>query len=119
LTVFGQDVGDAARTLRLNIGFTAVAVACLRLTIGLNLHDWRERSRSFSSIAGVQMRSVTIADRGEPERYSGAAVSWELFSTLAVRPALGRDFVPDDDRPGAEPVLLLSDEVWRIRYAAD
>lgn len=163
LSVLIQDLRYAARTLRLNLGFTAVAVTCLALAIGVNtmifsmvngvlleplpfaepdrlmvlsesnpplgvrrsgvsyanLRDWRERSRSFSAIAGIQTRSLTIADRGEPERYSGAAISWELFSTLGVRPALGRDFIADDDRAGAEPVVLLSDEVWRVRYSGD
>jgi putative ABC transport system permease protein len=158
-----QDIRYAVRTLRLNPGFTAVAVICLTLAIGVNtmifsivngvlleplpfaepdrlmmlnesnpplgvrrssvsyanLRDWRERSRSFTTIVGIQMRSLTLADRGEPERYSGAAVSWELFSTLGVGPAIGRDFMAADDRPGAEPVVLLSDEVWRVRYAGD
>jgi putative ABC transport system permease protein len=161
--VFLQDLRYAVRTLRLNPGFTAVAVICLSLAIGVNtmvfsimngvlleplpfadpdrlmllseaspplgvrqtnvsyanLRDWRERSRSFSTIAGIQVRSLTVADRGDPERYSGAAISWELFSMLGVRPALGRDFMADDDRPGAEPVVLLSDEVWRLRYSGD
>jgi putative ABC transport system permease protein len=161
--VFTQDLRYAVRTLRLNLGFTAVAVICLALAIGVNtmifsivngvlleplpfadpdhlmmlnesnpplgvrrsgvsyanLRDWRERSRSFSTIVGVQTRSLTIADRGDPERYSGAAISWELFSTLGVRPALGRDFMATDDQPGAEPVVLLSDEVWRVRYSGD
>ena len=158
-----QDIRYALRTLRFNLGFTAVAATCLALAIGVNtmifsvvegvliqplpfadpdrlvelneanpsagirrsslsyanLRDWRERSRSFTTIAGVQLRSLAIADRGEPERYDGAAISWELFSTLGVAPALGRDFVAADDRPGAEPVALLGDEIWRVRYAAD
>jgi putative ABC transport system permease protein len=158
-----QDVRYAARTLRHNAAFTAVAIICLALAIGLNtmifsvvegvlvqplpfadpdrlmqlneshvpsgirrsgvsyanLRDWRERSRSFTTIAGVQFRSLAIADRGDAERYDGAAISWELFSTLGVAPALGRDLVPADDRTGAEPVALLSDEVWRLRYGAD
>ena len=161
--MFTQDLRYAVRTLRINLGFTAVAVICLALAIGVNtmifsivngvlleplpfadpdrlmmvnesnpplgvrrsgvsyanLRDWRERSRSFSTIVGVQTRSLTIADRGDPERYSGAAISWELFSTLGVRPALGRDFMATDDQPGAEPVVLLSDEVWRVRYSGD
>jgi putative ABC transport system permease protein len=84
-----------------------------------NLLDWRERSRSLGSVAGIQLRSLAVADRGDAERYDGAAVSWNLFTTLGVAPVLGRDFVASDDRPGAEPVVLLSDEVWRVRYAGD
>ena len=84
-----------------------------------NLRDWRERSRSFTSLTGARLLSLAIADRGDPERYNGAAISWDLFSTLGVAPALGRDFVAADDRLGAEPVALLSDEIWRVRYAAD
>jgi putative ABC transport system permease protein len=84
-----------------------------------NLRDWRDRGRSFAAIAGVSQRSFAVADRGDPERYDGAAISWELFSLLGVAPAVGRDFVAADDRPGAEPVVLLSDEIWQVRYRAD
>ena len=161
--MLSQDLRYAARTLRLNPGFTLVATTCLALAIGVNtmifsvvdgilvqplpfsdpdrlvelneshapsgirraglsyanLRDWRERSRSFTSLPGVQLLSLAIADRGDPERYNGAAISWDLFSTLGVAPALGRDFVAADDQLGAEPVALLSDEIWRVRYAAD
>ena len=84
-----------------------------------NRRDWRERSRSFTGMAGTQLRSFALADRGNPERYDGAGVSWNLFATLGVAPALGRDFVASDDQPGAEPVVLLSDEILRTRYAGD
>lgn len=55
----------------------------------------------------------------EPERYAGAAVSWEVFPMLGLQPVLGRAFGPEDDRPGADPVVKLSDTVWRRRYSAD
>jgi putative ABC transport system permease protein len=84
-----------------------------------NLRDWRERSRSLTTIAGISQRNFALSDRGDAERYDGAAISWDLFSLLGVKPALGRDFVANDDRPGAEPVVLLSDEVWQLRYRAD
>jgi putative ABC transport system permease protein len=158
-----QDLRYALRTLRFNLGFTAVVTICLALAIGvntmifsvvdgvllqplpfadpdrlirlneanppagirragvsyLNLRDWRERSRSFTTIAGVSMRSLALADRGDPERYEGAAISWDLFAALGVAPALGRAFVASDDQPGAEPVALISDEVFRLRYTSD
>jgi putative ABC transport system permease protein len=109
---------DPDRLIRLNEANPPLGIRRTGVSYA-NLRDWRERSRAFTTIAGVSTRSMAIADRGDPERYDGAAISWELFSTLGVAPALGRDFVPADDRPGAEPVLLLSDELWRVRYAAD
>ncbi len=159
-----QDLRHAFRTLIANPGFTAVAVICLSLGIGVNgaifsivdgvllqpypypeadrlvvlngtnpkqhvnrsgvsypdLKDWREQATSFAGLAAFQNRSLTIADGAtEPERYRGAAVSSNLFGLLGTLPSLGRDFGPDDDRPGAEPVAVLSDEVWKRRYSAD
>ena len=85
----------------------------------LELQDWRERSGSFSVIAAAQFRSLTVSDGGDADRYSGAAVSHELFPLLGLSPQLGRGFTPDDDRQGGEPVVLLSDDLWRRRYNSD
>lgn len=85
-----------------------------------DLKDWREQTTAFSGLAAFQVRSLTIVDGGtEPERYRGAAVTFNLFTLLGTPPALGRDFGPDDDRAGAEPVVLLSDDAWKRRYSAD
>src|SRR6478752_1295986 len=82
--------------------------------------DWRDQNAAFSAMAAFQGRSLTIADgAGEPERFAGSAISWNLFKLLGTPPSLGRDFGPDDDRPGAEPVVLLSDDVWKLRYHSD
>jgi putative ABC transport system permease protein len=82
--------------------------------------DWRDQNTTLSGMAAFTGRSLTIADgSSDPERFLGASVSWNLFSLLGTPPALGRDFGPEDDRPGAEPVVLLSDDVWRRRYDAD
>ncbi|MGE0816553.1 MAG: ABC transporter permease [Vicinamibacterales bacterium] len=81
--------------------------------------DFRAGSRALDAMAGLHLRSLTFSDTDEPERVAGAAVSWPLFSMLGVTPALGRDFTAADDRPGAAPVLILSDELWRRRYNAD
>ncbi|MFN7978529.1 MAG: ABC transporter permease [Vicinamibacterales bacterium] len=84
-----------------------------------DLVDYQAQSRAFAPIVGVSNRSLTFSDTDEPERVRGAAVSWPLFSMLGITPVLGRDFSADDDRAGAAPVLLLSDELWRRRYNAD
>ena len=85
----------------------------------LALRDWRAQSTAFTAIAATSGRSVTLADDGEAERYEGAAVTWDLFSTLGVPPALGRHFNQQDDQTGAEAVVILSDEVWLRRYNSD
>src|SRR5262245_56019973 len=78
----------------------------------LDLRDWREAATSFETIGAMSARSLAIADGGEPERLLGAAISWEMLHTLGVPPAVGRHFGPQDDRPGAEPVVILSDDIW-------
>ena len=85
----------------------------------LELQDWKERSRAFSAIGGVQYRSVTVSDGGDTDRYAAAAVGHELFPLLGKYPQLGRGFNEQDDRQGGEPVVLLSDDLWRRRYDAN
>jgi putative ABC transport system permease protein len=85
----------------------------------LDLQDYQEQAAAFELLAAVQLRSLAFSDTDEPERAAGAAVSWRLFSMLGVTPALGRDFSAADDRAGADPVVILSDELWRRRYNAD
>ncbi|HJZ73039.1 MAG TPA: ABC transporter permease, partial [Vicinamibacterales bacterium] len=84
-----------------------------------DLREWKEAATSFETIGAMTARSLTIADGGEPERLLGAAISSDLFPTLGVSPAVGRHFGPQDDRPGAEPVVILSDDIWQRRYQGD
>ena len=82
--------------------------------------DLRDNATMVESLAAFQMRSLTIADgSGDPERYAGELVSWTLFHLLGTQPVIGRNFEARDDRPGAEPVVLLSDDVWQQRYQRD
>ena len=85
----------------------------------LDLQDWKERARGFTTIAGVQFRSFTVSDGGDADRYAGAAVSHDLFPMLGKSPQIGRGFTAEDDRQGAEPVVLLSDDLWKRRYNSD
>jgi len=83
------------------------------------LRDLRESTRTMSAVEVVAFRNFTLADSGDPDRYRGAAISWNMFSMLGVRPVLGRDFVASDDVPGAAGVVILSDELWTTRYQAN
>ena len=84
-----------------------------------NLSDWRAETRVFERVAAALNWTTSLTGSGEPVGLSGAHVTADYFATLGVPPALGRDFSPDDDRPGAARVVILSNIVWRERFAAD
>jgi putative ABC transport system permease protein len=80
----------------------------------------RARQQSFERVAAFGGWQPVLRDDGQDtERVNGVSVTSEYFKVLGVSPALGRDFEAADDRPGAPPVVLLSDELWRRRYYAD
>jgi predicted permease len=86
----------------------------------LDVRDWRAAVSQFDGIAAADEQTMNVADEEHPaERFEGAFVSWDAFSLIGIQPLLGRDFRPDDDRPGATPVVMLGHDVWRARYGAD
>jgi putative ABC transport system permease protein len=86
----------------------------------LDLRELQASMRTFSGVAGVDQRSMNIADQtGAAERLTGAYVSANTYGLLGRQPVLGRDFRDEDDRPGAEPVALLGYRLWLRRYGAD
>jgi len=86
----------------------------------LDMRDWKETNSVFSTITAVSGRSLTISDgQGEPERYLGAGISWDLFPMLGTHPIRGRDFNAQDDREGAANVVLLGYDVWMHRYGGN
>jgi putative ABC transport system permease protein len=80
---------------------------------------WRERNRSFARIGMWTWSSLTFTGGGEAERVEAADVSPELFPLLGVTPLLGRGFLPGEEVPGRERVLLLSHALWQRRFAGD
>ncbi len=84
-----------------------------------NFLRWQERSRTFSQMAAIAESSATLTGAGEPEELWGQSVNANLFPMLGVKAALGRTFVEDEDRPGHDAVVLLSDRLWRRRFNAD
>jgi predicted permease len=110
---------DAGRIVVLNstnqgAGITRASVSWL------DFRDIRDQNTTLASVAAFTGRSLTLTDgSSDPERFNGATISSGLFSLLGTPPALGRDFTADDDRTGAERVVMLSDEVWRLRYSGD
>ena len=84
-----------------------------------NLVDWRSQSNVFTDIGAVQGRSLTLANVAEPERLEGSAITWNLFPMLGVKPALGRLIRAEEDKPGGDRVVLLSDGLWQRRFGRD
>ena len=81
--------------------------------------EWRERSRSFEQLALMRSSLPTLVTNGEAERLLGVRVSANYFDMMGVRPALGRPFTWDEDRPDHRFVAILSDSLWRRRFGAD
>ena len=82
--------------------------------------DFRQRARSFSQLGAMSTQQTTVTGKSfEPAIVSGSPVTANLLPMLGVAPALGRTFAEDEDRPGAAPVVVVSDEFWRQRLNAD
>jgi predicted permease len=82
-----------------------------------NFFDWRARARSFAHLSAYHDTAFTLAAGGRALHIAGAVVSSELFTTLGVQPVLGRGFRVEEERAGAD-VVVLSDELWRSEFGA-
>jgi predicted permease len=79
---------------------------------------YESRLTSFAHLGAYSFGAINLATAdGRPERFSGGLLTVEAFEALGVQPILGRGFRAGDDRPGAEPTILLSYSLWRDRYA--
>ena len=80
---------------------------------------WKERNTSFDDLAAFTDNNFNLTGIGEPERLSCAQVTASLFTTLKVQPVRGRFFLPEEDRPGANKVAIVSERFWQRRYGGD
>jgi predicted permease len=81
--------------------------------------DYREHTKAFSHIGAYSTGAMNLSEGDRPERVNAAFVTASMFDVLGVRPARGAAFTPEQDRPGADPVVLLSHEIWTRAFAAD
>jgi putative ABC transport system permease protein len=85
-----------------------------------NYADWRARNNVFEKIGVYNgFSSYNLTGSGEPERLRAGQVSADLFAALRVNAALGRVFTSEEDKPGAEPVVVLSHALWQRRFGGD
>jgi predicted permease len=85
-----------------------------------NVRDLVEQNSVFEETAPYCFNNANLAQPGQPaERIPSLNVSGNFFATLGVKPLLGRGFTPDDDRPGHEDVVVVSEHFWRSRLGGD
>jgi putative ABC transport system permease protein len=86
----------------------------------LDFKDWQAATRAFDGLAAFNNAAATVSDAGRPpDRVTMTYLSASGFRLIGERPALGRDFRQDDDRPEAPAVAMLGDALWKARYGAD
>ncbi|MBS1877177.1 MAG: ABC transporter permease [Acidobacteria bacterium] len=78
--------------------------------------DWKRMNTTLESLDVYQGRGFALSTESGPQRAPAARVSDGFFRTLGVRPALGRDFYPGEDRAGAARTTILSYAAWQARY---
>lgn len=81
--------------------------------------EFSEHTRLFSGVAAYTTGAMNLAEGDRPERVNAIFVTASMFDVLGVRPLHGTVFTPEQDRPGAEPVVVLSHEIWRRAFGAD
>ncbi|HKQ80189.1 MAG TPA: ABC transporter permease [Blastocatellia bacterium] len=84
-----------------------------------DFRDWRERNTVFDEIGACRTRAFNLTGGESPESLAGAYVSAGLFTVLGVKPILGRTFLDEEDRPGANHVAVISHGLWQRRFGAD
>jgi predicted permease len=81
-----------------------------------NYMDWKAHTTVFDDMAAMAPRDYSLTGDGEPERLSVQAVTANLLPLLGTQPALGRGFLPEEDREGGPHAVLLSHGLWQRRY---
>jgi predicted permease len=80
---------------------------------------FKQNSRALQDLGVYRFPAVVLTGGGQPERVDAALITASVLSTLQVAPRLGRPISPDDDVPGAQPVVLLSHDLWMRRFGGD
>ena len=85
----------------------------------LNFLSWREQSQSFEALAAVGSSNYTLSGTGEPEQLSGNRISPALTRVLGISAVAGRAFTDDEEKPGAAPVAMIGEGLWKRQFGAD
>ena len=84
--------------------------------------DWKKQATSFEQMAAafaIPEFGLNVSGAGEPERVPAATASKEFLPALGIKPIAGRNFLPEEDRPGGVPAVLISNAFWQRRFHSD
>ena len=84
-----------------------------------NFLDWQKQNTTFEKVEAVNGSAFNLVIEGEPERLPGARITAGMFEMLGARAAQGRTFLDEEDQPGHNNVVLLSDSLWKRRFGSD
>ena len=83
------------------------------------LVDYQAQARSLAHVAAFSATSFNLTGGGDPLRVRAAQVQPEIFAALGAQPIAGRVFTADEDRPGHEHVVMLTEGIWRSQFGSD
>lgn len=127
-TIFSVVSAILLRKPPVNAPDTLCAVSSKNLAKGYDLiaasapdfESWQKQNSVFGQMAAVEAdRSFTITGKSEPASVHGDRVTAGFFATIGVMPILGRAFLPSENQPGNDHEVILSDSLWRQRFARD
>jgi putative ABC transport system permease protein len=84
--------------------------------------EWQKQARSFDAMSAafaIPEFGLNVSGAGDPERVSAALASKEFLPALGIKPIAGRNFLPEEDRPGGPPAVLISHALWQRRFHSD
>ena len=81
--------------------------------------DWQSRNSVFVQLAAFRNQYYNVTEVDQPERIYGLAVSTSLFPLLNIKPLVGRAFSSEEEKPGSNPVVIVSHGLWQRRFGSD
>jgi len=90
--------------------------------VGVSNYDqdlWRNGNQTFESMAFFTGAGGNLTGDGAVQRVRGARVTWNLLDVLHLKPAVGRNFSPEEDKPKGPKVIMLSHTLWRQAFRGD
>ncbi|AKQ70475.1 hypothetical protein A176_007387 [Myxococcus hansupus] len=103
-----------------HLGGNMAALDLLNISVSVpEYQDLRSRPHVFESVAAYHPASATLTGGETPQRLGAAVATASFFSTLGVKPALGRGFTEEEEVPGRHHVVVLTDTAWRVHFARD